>query len=83
MGKLTDFGIAVLTGQPAKPTEETTGTAAYLSPEQVNGQQLAPATDIYSLGLVLLEAFTGRVAFPGGVIESAFARLDRDPRGPR
>jgi serine/threonine protein kinase len=81
-GKLTDFGIAVLTGQVADPGEETTGTAAYLSPEQVEGTRLDPATDVYSLGLVLLEALTGRVTFPGAVVESALSRLDRDPEIP-
>jgi len=78
-GKIADFGIAVLTGSNHEPSEETTGTAAYLSPEQVEGTPLGPETDIYSLGLVLLEAYTGRIAFPGGVLESAFARLDDDP----
>jgi tRNA A-37 threonylcarbamoyl transferase component Bud32 len=81
-GRLTDFGIAVLAGQPADSGGETTGTAAYLSPEQVEGQQLTPATDIYSLGLVLLEAISGRISFPGGVVESALSRLDRDPAIP-
>jgi hypothetical protein len=81
-GKLADFGIAVLTGAAMEPAEETTGTAAYLSPEQVEGSPLGPETDIYSLGLVLLEAFTGHPAFPGGLLESAFARLDRDPAIP-
>ncbi|HEV7624301.1 MAG TPA: serine/threonine-protein kinase, partial [Amnibacterium sp.] len=81
-GKLADFGIAVLRGDPAEPTAETTGTAAYLSPEQVEGRPLGPETDIYSVGLVLLEAYTGRPAFPGGVMDSALARLDRDPAIP-
>ena len=76
-GKLTDFGIASIIG--AEQGEFTTGTAAYLGPEQVEGRDAVPATDVYSLGLVLLEALTGRVEFPGGVLESAEARLDRDP----
>jgi serine/threonine protein kinase len=78
-GKLADFGIAVLRGNVGVPTDEVTGTAAYLSPEQVEGRAVGPETDVYSLGLVLLEALTNRVAFPGGVVDSAFARLDRDP----
>ncbi|HEY8318858.1 MAG TPA: GAF domain-containing serine/threonine-protein kinase [Amnibacterium sp.] len=79
-GKLADFGIAVLRGHSSDDEPETTtGTAAYLSPEQVEGGGITPATDIYSLGLVLLEAYSGRVTFPGGVLESAFARLDEDP----
>jgi serine/threonine protein kinase len=81
-GKIADFGIAVLSGSTDEPSEETTGTAAYLSPEQVEGEPLGSETDIYSLGLVLLEAYTGRTAFPGGVLESAFARLDADPAIP-
>src|SRR5206468_3911895 len=47
--------------------------------EQVEGRDVGPETDVYSLGLVLIEAFTGRRVFPGGVMESALARLDRDP----
>ncbi len=80
-GKLTDFGIASLVGRP-QDEEFVTGTAAYLSPEVVEGSDAVAGSDVYSLGLVLLEALTGRVSFPGGVEESAFARLDRDPEIP-
>ncbi|ANF30314.1 hypothetical protein A0130_00200 [Leifsonia xyli] len=80
--RLTDFGIAIHATRPQEITEETFGTAAYLSPEQVRGEILAPASDIYSLGLVLLECFTRTVAFPGSPVESALARLDRDPEMP-
>jgi hypothetical protein len=80
-GKLTDFGISTIIGA-AGDSEFTTGTAAYLSPEQVLGQDPAPAWDVYALGLVLLEALTGVVAFPGGVDKSALARLEHDPEIP-
>lgn len=80
-GKLADFGISTLIGTP-DDGETTTGTAAYLSPEQVEGVPSTQASDIYSLGLVLLEALTGMTEFPGDVETSAFARLDRDPRMP-
>ena len=76
--KLADFGIAGLVAVVAEE-EFTTGTAAYLSPEQAGGDTAGPSGDVYSLGLVLLQAITGRVEFPGGVVESALARLDRDP----
>jgi serine/threonine protein kinase len=55
------------------------GTAAYLSPEQASGDTITTASDIYSLGLVLLEALTDTRAFPGGPVESALARLTADP----
>ncbi|MDH2445409.1 protein kinase [Amnibacterium sp. CER49] len=78
--KLADFGISSIIGD--HQGEFTTGTAAYLAPEQVDGLDAVPATDVYALGLVLLEALTARVAFPGSLLESAFARLDRDPHIP-
>ena len=80
-GKLTDFGISSIIGVP-DDSEFTNGTAAYLSPEQVEGDGPAPASDVYALGLVLLEAATAQTAFPGAVEASAFARLDRDPEIP-
>lgn len=78
--KLTDLGIARLVDD-AKVTATGTviGTASYLSPEQASGRPLTPATDVYSLGLVLLECLTGRREFPGTAVESATARLSRDP----
>ena len=80
-GKLTDFGIATLIGIPDL-AEWSSGTVAYLSPEQVDGQAPTPASDVYALGLVLLEALTGEVAFPGKGEVSGRARLDHDPRIP-
>jgi tRNA A-37 threonylcarbamoyl transferase component Bud32 len=81
--KLTDFGIALRDERRVGlREEETLGTAAYLSPEQAAGEDITAATDVYALGLVLLESLTGRVAFPGGIVESAMARLDRDPLVP-
>lgn len=77
--KLADFGIASLVGLE-RDEEYVTGTAAYLSPEQAEGSDGTAASDTYALGLVLLEALTGRIEFPGGVEQSAFERLDRDPR---
>jgi eukaryotic-like serine/threonine-protein kinase len=55
------------------------GTAAYVSPEQAKGEPLGPPSDIYSLGLVLLECLTGVVSYPGEPLPSALARLLRAP----
>ncbi|MET1066127.1 MAG: serine/threonine-protein kinase [Arthrobacter sp.] len=81
--KLTDFGIArIVDGTRLTATGTMVGTAAYLSPEQSRGADLGPATDIYSLGLVLLEGIKGEMEYPGSAVESAVARLHRDPAIP-
>lgn len=82
--KLADFGIARLIGDTVRHTRtgQAIGTAAYLAPEQVRGEEVTPAADIYSLGLVLLEALTGERAYPGAPSESALARLSRQPEVP-
>ena len=64
--KLADFGIATAGNSTRLTTNGATiGTANYLSPEQVRGERITAATDIYSLGLVLIEALTGALAYPG------------------
>ena len=77
--KLTDFGIALISETPKDAEGGFLGTAAYLSPELARGEPVTPASDIYSLGLVLLESLTGQIAFPGDPIQSAVARLIQDP----
>lgn len=81
--KLADFGIArLIDGTRLTMTGQTLGTVLYLSPEQARGEALAPSSDIYSLGLVLIECLTGRPAFAGTTTESAIARLVSPPRIP-
>ncbi|HEY5153938.1 MAG TPA: serine/threonine-protein kinase, partial [Acidimicrobiales bacterium] len=81
--RLLDYGIADA-GEPTGITldGQVVGTPRYLSPEQAVGQRVGPATDIYSLGLVLLECLTGAPAFEGSMAESLAARLTRDPPVP-
>lgn len=80
--KLADFGIAALAGTKGDDASALTGTVAYMSPEQVKGEPLQPASDIYSLGLVLLQCITGKLEFPGPAVESAVVRLFRNPEIP-
>lgn len=81
--RLADFGIARLEdGTRVTATGQLLGTAAYLSPEQVRGAAVGPATDVYALGLVLIEALSGQLVFPGRAVESAVARLHRQPELP-
>src|SRR5688572_20414566 len=60
--RITDFGIAAL-AKEVSAREATSGTPAYMSPEQLEGNELTVKSDIYSLGLVLYEVFTGKKAF--------------------
>ncbi|GLI27434.1 hypothetical protein ARHIZOSPH14_16760 [Agromyces rhizosphaerae] len=78
--KLADFGIARLQDSSrVTSTGALVGTAAFLSPEQVRGDVPGPPSDVYALGLVVLETLTGTRAYPGEALESAAARLQHDP----
>ncbi|MFJ5774450.1 serine/threonine-protein kinase [Streptomyces sp. NPDC093094] len=80
---LTDFGISRLLDATTRTATGTlTGTAAYLSPEQVLGRPVGRSADVYALGLVLLETLTGRLEYGGGPLEAAIARLHRQPALP-
>ncbi|MGH3860061.1 serine/threonine-protein kinase [Actinokineospora sp.] len=80
---LADFGIARAEGdERVTGSGQCVGTAAYLAPEQVQGEPCGPPADIYSLGLMLLECLTGRPEYDGTDVEAAVARLRRDPRIP-
>ncbi len=59
---IMDFGLAALTDQVAG-TELRSGTPAYMAPEQLAGREVSERSDIYALGLVLYEIFTGHRAF--------------------
>jgi len=81
--KLADFGIARLfDATHLTRTGSILGTAGYLSPEQALGQPIGPPSDVYSLGLVLIESLTATRSYPGTAIESAMARLQRQPEIP-
>lgn len=80
---LSDFGVARLVDSTRlTATGFTVGTAGYLAPEQVRGEDVTSAADIYALGLVLLECLTGRREYPGSNVEAAVARLHRQPQLP-
>ena len=67
IAQIMDFGLAKLRGNVSRLTKEgsTVGTAGYMSPEQVQGQDADHRSDIFSLGVVLYELFTGQLPFKG------------------
>lgn len=87
---VTDFGLAVRpedggSGAHARPTVsgQILGTPDYMAPEQVEGGEMTPATDVYALGLVMYEMVTGRRPFAAGTpLAAAVRRLSEPPRPP-
>ena len=63
--RITDFGLAEVTGST---DQIRAGTPAYMAPEQLAGQPATTQSDLYALGLLLYEIFTGRRAFSGSTI---------------
>jgi hypothetical protein len=82
--KIMDFGVARLTSSQTARTEGVIGTPAYMSPEQAEGHPVDQRSDIYSLGLVMYEIFTGRAAFSGDTpIVVALKQIRETPPDPR
>ena len=82
---LADFGLAkLLQGSSLKSmTGVTTGTPAYMAPEQVTGSQVGPAADRYALASIAYEMLTGEIPFAGeGLMELLYAHVHREPSPP-
>jgi serine/threonine protein kinase/tetratricopeptide (TPR) repeat protein len=87
---VTDFGLALRSSGDFSvlltptTTNEAFGTPAYMSPEQIEGKELTPASDIYALGLVIYEMVTGARPFEAETpISMAVRRLTEEPMSPR
>ncbi|WP_321970635.1 Stk1 family PASTA domain-containing Ser/Thr kinase [Paratractidigestivibacter sp.] len=81
--KVMDFGIARAKNSHLTQGNSVLGTAHYVSPEQTQGKDLGPTTDIYSLGIVMYESATGQVPFQGDdAISVALKQVNEQPKPP-
>jgi len=87
---VTDFGLAYRLDEPAAAGASITvsgdvlGTPEYMAPEQIEGNPVTPATDVYALGLVAYEMLTGVRPFTGNTpMAVAITRLSQPPKPPR
>ena len=82
--KVMDFGIARAGDAGLSQTATVLGTAHYISPEQAQGKDLTGLSDVYSLGVVLYEATTGRLPFEGtDSVSVAVKQVNEMPAAPR
>jgi eukaryotic-like serine/threonine-protein kinase len=81
--RVTDFGIARAGASEITATGSVLGTAQYLSPEQAQGLNVTATSDIYSVGVMLYEALTGRVPFDAETpVAVALKQVSEQPRPP-
>ncbi len=83
--RIMDFGIARLAGAKGITGGNVMiGTPGYMSPEQIEGQEAGPGSDLYSLGIVLFEMLTGRLPFEGETpLSIAVKQKSEAPPDPR
>jgi serine/threonine-protein kinase len=79
--RIADFGLAV-TGEESAGRGEIAGTPAYMAPEQLDGKDATVRSDLYSLGLVLYELFTGRKGFDAATLPEMRRQKEAGPTPP-
>ncbi len=76
--RVTDFGLAALADQ-LQGAEIRNGTPAYMAPEQLSGKEVSVQSDLYAVGLVLYEMFTGKLPFKADTV-AEIARMREENR---
>ena len=81
--KVADFGIARVVEEEVGDPSEIIGSARYMSPEQLRGEETTPRSDLYSVGVLLYHCLTGRPPFSGATSSVARQQIHKDPTPPR
>ncbi|HXN71704.1 MAG TPA: serine/threonine-protein kinase [Candidatus Acidoferrales bacterium] len=74
--RITDFGLAAISLEPGAD-DARAGTPAYMSPEQLSGGEITPQSDLYSVGLVLYEIYTGKRPFDAKTFDEMVRQRDK------
>lgn len=75
---ILDFGLVAERHARSSDAAQIVGTVEYMAPEQAAGLPTTPASDWYSVGVMLFEALTGALPFTGSLLEMLTHRIDRD-----
>jgi len=77
--KVTDFGIARITASSRTRTGVILGTPSYMSPEQLSGKHVDGRSDLFSLGVMAFELFTGALPFQGDSMATLMYQIANEP----
>ena len=84
--KIVDFGVAAVTadmGTRMTVAGTLLGTTTYMAPEQIRSRSIDARTDVYSLGVIMYEVFTGRAPYIGEDMAVLFQHVEGKPTPPR
>jgi serine/threonine protein kinase len=77
--RISDFGTALLADSELTQVIDAVGTPSYMSPEQIDGQEVTQQADIYSLGVVMYQLLTGKLPFAGNNQYELVRKINKEP----
>src|SRR5262245_58804099 len=77
--KLTDFGVARMSGSDLTRSDQFVGSPGFMSPEQLNGGQVDGRSDLFALGVILYQLLTGKAPFEGENVSEVLYRISTQP----
>jgi len=83
VAKLMDFGLARASNAKVEPEGSFTGTVSYVAPEQAMGEEIDPRADLYALGVMMYELFTGQLPFTGSSMQIIIKHIQEMPTPPQ